>query len=163
MPSFEQLAISDLISLISTTWPEAGSSIFKSNQLNGRLLKDFLEDGQIQPPFAVMSFGTSVLEDWGLDNEAYRLPVTVNYFAKVSDPRGALQGGGFDVANLVLGQLILLREALVSFSGNFQLAGALPQISINNDNGDNKDLTMQRIDLFTGYVQANLLMGQVTN
>lgn len=158
MGQFESAIWADILALIQATWPEV-TGVYRDDLLDRNSWRALLNGGTLVPPFALVGLSQSEGEDWGIDNEAYRLPVTVSYVVRRDDSRSAVTGG-FDVQTLLLNQLQTLREALIAHEGAFQLAGDPPELSLDESNPDPLLLRKEGLPLAVGLLKFRALVGQ---
>jgi hypothetical protein len=107
--------------------------------------------------------GPSAPESWGLDNQVFRLPVTVTLVVSITDS-GAAISGGTDVTAYLLQQLGLLRAAVIEYSGGaFQLAAEHPVVNVSTRSEANRVLSNLLAGLQAGEMECGLLVGQLVN
>lgn len=159
MPStLEALVWPDLSALVTTTWTEV-SGLYRLDLLDRLSLRAQLNQASLAMPMAAASLGVSKPQDWGIDNEAYRLAITVFYGVRRDDSRGAIPGG-FDALTLILNRLIALREALIAHEGAFQCAGEHPVINVGEEMTLNHIAREQNLPILWGSIEVNALVGQ---
>jgi hypothetical protein len=158
----EDAAYAALVPLLESTYPGL-TAVIREEQIERTNWENLLFNGSLIPPFAITRLGPCASEGWGLDNEVYRLPVTVTLVVSLTDT-GASVTGGSDITAYLLQQFGLLRSALINYSdGAFQLAGDYPVVNVSIRTEANRQISNLLAGLQTGELECGLLVGKFAN
>jgi hypothetical protein len=159
MNGLEDAAYSALLTVIEGAYSGL-TSIIREEQVERTNRENLLSNGSLVPPFAVVRLGPGTPESWGLDNQVFRLPVTVTVVVSLTDSNADITGGT-DVTAYLLQQLGLLRSALIAYSGGaFQLAGEHPVVNVSTRTDANRVLSNLLAGLQAGEIEFGLLVGE---
>lgn len=160
MTGLENAAYADLTALIQSTWPSV-TEVIREEQIERANWANLAVSGSLVAPFAVVRFGGSEPDGWGLDNYAWRWSVTVTLVVALNDPNAALGGGGYDVTGYLGQQLAALRDALLVYSGTaLQLAGETPALDATVRSETNQVFLGAQAPLQSGELRCRLLVGE---
>ncbi len=158
MATLESAVWADLQSVIAGSWPEV-TGVYRWDLLVGLPIRAAMNASELLFPLALVRFDESIPEDWGLDNEAYRMQCTIGYLLRKDDPRTSATGG-FDVQTLLFNQLTALRTVLNTHVSAFQTAGEYPILRV----GDQVELPFllrkENLPVAYGELQMKALVGQ---
>jgi hypothetical protein len=158
LSGLEDAAYAALVGLVGSVWTGI-ADVVREEQVGRTNWENLLAEGALTPPFVVIRVGPCQPEGWGLDNQAFRLAVTVTLIVSIADINAALTGGGSDVTAYLLQQLGLLRSAVIAYTGAFQLAGEHPSLDASTRTETNRILLNLLAGLQAGELTASLLVG----
>lgn len=158
MGNFESAVWGDLVPLVQATWPEI-TAIFRHDLVDRDSIRSLLNRSELELPCALIGLESSKAEDWGIDNEAYRLQVTISYWLRRDDSR-AIVPGGFDLDGLLLTLLQALRDGLIAHNGAFQCAGEWPVISLGDVGSESEIFRKEKLPISAGILRFGALVGQ---